>query len=78
MLSRGVCVQRDNARPHAVRHTVKQIQDLKLGGAIPSALFTRFGIQQFSPLLPVEDAILECRFGLDDEVRQALYDWLTQ
>jgi hypothetical protein len=29
-LSSGVCPQRDNARTHTARHTVKQIHNLKL------------------------------------------------
>jgi hypothetical protein len=30
LLSSGACLLHDNTRPHTARHTVKQIQDLKL------------------------------------------------
>ena len=30
LFSSGVCLQNDNARPHTARHTVKEIQALKL------------------------------------------------
>jgi len=30
LLSSGVCLRHDNARPHTARHNVKQVQDLKL------------------------------------------------
>jgi len=78
LLSRGFCVQRDNARNHAARHTVKQNLVLKLGGAIPFALFTKYDIQQLSPLLPIENAILGRRSRSDNEVRQAVHHWLDQ
>jgi len=49
--SSDLCLQQDNARPHTVRHTVKQINVFIIAAITPSAIFTRFGTQRFSPLL---------------------------
>jgi hypothetical protein len=48
LLSSGMCLQHDNAQLHTARHTMKH------GGVTPSAIFTRFGTQKFSPPLALK------------------------
>jgi hypothetical protein len=47
-------------------------------GIRPSAIFTRVGTQQFSNLLPTEDILLGRPFRWDEEVWEAVPDWLAQ
>jgi len=47
-------------------------------GVTPSVIFSKFGIQQFSSLLPTEDVLLGRHFISDGELREAVTDWLAQ
>jgi len=42
LLSSGLSLQSNKARPHTALHNVKQIQDLQLEVLTPSAMFIRF------------------------------------
>jgi hypothetical protein len=51
LFSSGVCLQNDNARCHTARHTVKQIQNLKLEVLPYPPYSPDLAPQRFSPLL---------------------------
>jgi len=76
-LSSGVLLLHDNARPHAVIHTVQTL--VKLG-------FTVLEHPAYSPDLapsdyhffgPLKDALRGRRFTSDEEVKKAVHEWLA-
>jgi hypothetical protein len=51
----------------------------KIGSVTPSAIFTRFGTERFSPLLaPKRRSMWMCHFRSDEEIKEAVHDWLAQ
>jgi hypothetical protein len=78
LLSSGVCPWRDNARPRTARHTVKQIQDLKLK-LLPHPLYSPdFAPTDFHLVWPLKDAQRGRHLRLHEEVKEAVHDWLAQ
>jgi hypothetical protein len=64
-------VQHDNARNNTARHTVKQIQDLKLD-VLPHPLYsTDLAPSNFHLFWPLKDAVRGRHFRSDEEVKEA-------
>ena len=75
-LSKGVLLQHDNARPHTARSNVATIQDLSFeclphlpySPDLPPSDFHVYG--------PLKEAMGGKSFRLDEEVQQAVHEWL--
>jgi len=77
LLSSGVLLLHDNARPHTAIHTLQTL--VKLG-------FTVLEHLAYSPDLapsdyhlfgPLKDALRGCRFTSDEGVKKAVHEWLA-
>ena len=78
LLSSGVCLQLDNARRFTARHTVKQIQDLKLAVLLHTPYSPDLASSYFHLFWLLQDALRGRHFRSDDEVKQAVHSWLAQ
>jgi hypothetical protein len=78
LLSSGVCLQHDNARPHTACYTIKQIHDLKFEVLPHEPYSVDLAPSSFHLFWPVRDAVCGRHFRLDDEVKEAVHDWLAQ
>ena len=76
LLSTGVLLQHDNARPHTARSTVATIQDLSFE-CLPHPQYSSdlapSGFRVFGPL---KEAMGGKSFRSDKEVQQAVREWL--
>jgi hypothetical protein len=73
-----ICLQHENARPHTARHTVKQIQDLKLE-VLPHLPYSPdLAPSDFHFLWSLKDILRGRHFRSDQEVKEAVYGWLAQ
>jgi histone-lysine N-methyltransferase SETMAR len=76
LLSSGVLLQHDNARPHTAHATAKKIMDLRLE-CIPHPAYspdlTPSDNHVFGPL---KEALSGKKFSMDDEIKEAVHRWL--
>ncbi|GFG37899.1 hypothetical protein Cfor_07389, partial [Coptotermes formosanus] len=78
LLSSVVCLHHDHARPHAARHTVRQIQDLKLE-VLPNPPYSPYlAPRDFHLFWSLKDALRGRHLRSDEEVKKAVHDWLAQ
>jgi len=76
LLSTGVLLQHDNARTHTARSTVATIQDLSFE-CLPSPLYPPdLAPSDFHVFGPLKDAMGSKSLRSDEEVQQAVHDWL--
>ena len=77
-LSTGVLLQHDNARPHTARSTVATIQDRSFEYLphLPYLPDLAPPPQRLSGLYPLKEAMGVKSFGSDEEVLQAVDEWL--
>ena len=78
MLSSGVCIQHDNARRRAARHTVKQIWDLKLEMLPHPPYLPHLEPSDFHLFWSLQGVLRGRHFRSDEEVKGAVHYWLTQ
>ena len=72
------CARGVTTRPRTARHTVKQIQDLKLE-LLPHPLYSPdFAPTDFHLVWPLKDAQRGRHLRLHEEVKEAVHDWLAQ
>ena len=76
LLSTGVLLQHENARPHTTHSTVATIQDLSFDCLpqppySPDLVFSDFRVSR-----PLKEAMGGKSFRSDEEVRQAVHEWL--
>ena len=69
LLSSGVCLQRDNGRPHSASHTVKQIHNLKLEVLPHSSYLPDLATRDFHLFWPLKDALRGCHLRPHEEVK---------
>jgi hypothetical protein len=78
LLSSGVCLQHDNARAHTARRTANQIQDLKLE-VLPHPPYSKdLAPRDFHLFWSLTDALRRRHLRSDEEVKEAVHDWLAQ
>ena len=76
LLSTGVLLQHDNAQPHTARSTVATIQDLSFE-CLPHPLYSPdLAPSDFHVFGPLEEAMEGKSFRSDEEVQQAVHEWL--
>ena len=76
LLSTGVLLQHDNARPHTARSTVATIQDLSFE-CLPHLPYSPdLAPSDFHVFGPFKDAMGGKSFRSDEEVQQAVHEWL--
>ena len=76
--SSSVCLQHDMDRCLYRPSCRETDSGFKTGGVIPSAIFARFGTQQFSFLRHLKESLRARHFRSDEEVNEAVHDWLAQ
>jgi len=75
LLSTGVLLQHDNARPHTARSTFATIQDLS--ECLPHPPYSPdLAPSDFHVFGPLKEAMGGKSFRSDEEVQQAVHEWL--
>jgi histone-lysine N-methyltransferase SETMAR len=70
LLSSGVLLQHDNARPHTARATAKKIKDLRLECIPHPAYSPDLAPSDYHVFGPLKE------FSTDDEIKEAVHRWL--
>ena len=76
LLSTGVLLQHDNARPHTARSTAATIQDLSFEFLPHPPYSPDFTPSDFHFFGPLKEAMGGKSFRSDEEVQQAVHEWL--
>ena len=76
LLSTGVLLQHDNAWPHTARSAVATIQDLSFECLPHPSYFPDLAPSDFHVFGPLEEAMEGKSFRSDEEVQQAVHEWL--
>jgi len=76
LLSTGVLLQHDNARPHTARSTVGTIQDLSFECLPQLPCSPDLTPSDFHVFGPLKEAMGGKSFRSDKEVQQAMHEWL--
>ena len=76
LLSTGVLLQHDNARPLTARSPVATIQDLSFECLPHPPYSSDLAPSDFHVFGPLEEAIGGKSFRSDEEVQQAVHEWL--
>jgi len=76
LLSTGVLLQHDNARPHTARSTVDTIQDLSFECLPHPPYSPNLTSSDFHVFGPFKEAIWGKPFRSDEEMQQAVHEWL--
>ena len=76
LLSAGVFLQHDNARPHTARSTVATIQDLSFECLPHPPYSPDLASSDFHVFGPLKGAMGGKYFRSEEEVQQAVHDWL--
>ena len=76
LLSTGVLFQHDNARPHTARSTVATIQDLTFECLPHPPYLPDLAPSDFQVFGPLKGAMGGKSFRSDEEVQQAVHEWL--
>ena len=77
LLSFGLCLQLENARPPTARHTVKQIQDLKVEVLSHPSYSSDLAPSDSHLFWPLKGPLRGRHFN-SDEVEEAVQGWLAQ
>ena len=77
LLSTGVLLQHDNARPHTARSTVATIQDLSFECLPHPPYSPDLAPSDFHVFGPLKEAMGGKSFRSDEEVQQAVHEWLN-
>ena len=76
LLTTGVCLLHDNARPHTAKATVSTIEELRFE-CIPHPPYSPdLAPSDFHVFGPLKGALTGTQFRDDDEVRSAVHEWL--
>ena len=75
-LNTGVLLQHENARPHTARSTVSTIQDLSFECLPHPPYSPDLATSDFHVSEPLKKAIGSKSFRSDEEVQQAVHEWL--
>ena len=76
LLTMGVCLLHDNARPHTATATVSTIEELQFE-RIPHSLYSPdLAPSDFHVFGPLKDALSGMQFRDDDEVQSVVHEWL--
>lgn len=78
LLSAGVLLQHDNARPHTARATVATITDLKFECLPHPPYSPDLAPSDFHLFGPLKEAMGGRKFHSDEEVRNAVHEWLRR
>jgi histone-lysine N-methyltransferase SETMAR len=78
LLSKGVLLLRDNARPHSAAATVTTIQKLKIETINYPPCSPDLDPSNYHVFGMLKEALQGRRFHNDDEVKQAVHFWLRQ
>jgi len=76
LLSSGVLLQHDNARPHTARTTVATITDLHFECLPHPPYSPDLAPSDFRMFGPLKEAMGGKKFCSDEEVRHAVHEWL--
>jgi histone-lysine N-methyltransferase SETMAR len=76
LLSSGVLLQHDNARPHTPRATAKKITDLRLECIPHPAYSSDLAPSDYHVFGPLKEALGGKKFSTDDEIKGAVHGWL--
>jgi histone-lysine N-methyltransferase SETMAR len=76
LLSTGGLLQRDNARPYTARSTIAAIQDLSCECPPHPPYSPDLAPSDFHVFGPLKEAMGSKSFRSDEEVQQAVYEWL--
>ena len=76
LLSTGVLLQHDNARPHTVRSTVAAIQDLSFECLAHPPYSPDLAPSDFHVFGPLKEVMGSKSFRSDEEVQQAVHECL--
>jgi histone-lysine N-methyltransferase SETMAR len=76
LLSSGVLLQHDNARPHTARATAKKIMNLRLECIPHPAYSPDLAPSDYHVFGPLKEAVGGKKFSTDDEIKEAMHRWL--
>ena len=76
LLNTGVLLQHDNARPHTARSAVATIQDLSFECLPHPPYSPDLAPSDFHVFGPLKEAMGSKSFRSDEEVQQAVHEWL--
>jgi len=75
-LTKGVLLLHDNARPHTAHLTINTIRQLNWEVLEHPAYSPDLAPSDFHLFGPLKNALRGRRFAADDEVKEAVHDWL--
>jgi len=76
LLTMGVCLLHDNARPHTATATVSTIEELRFECIPQPPCSPDLAPLDFHVFGPLKDALSGKQLRDDDEVRLAVHEWL--
>jgi histone-lysine N-methyltransferase SETMAR len=76
LLTSGVLLQNDNARPHTARVTAKKITDLCLDCIPHPAYSSDLAPNDYHVFGPLKEALGGKKFSTDDEIKEAVHWWI--
>jgi len=75
LLSTGVLLQHDNARPHTARATVATMQDLSFKCLPHPPYSPDLAQSDFHVFVPLKEVMGSKSFRSDEEVQQVMHEW---
>jgi len=75
-LAQGFLLLHDNVRPHAAHLTINSIRQLNRKVLEHTAYSPNLAPSDFHLFGPLKNALSCRRFAADDEVKEAVHDWL--
>ena len=77
LLSKGVVLLHDNARPHTAAHTAETLQKLNFEVLDHPPYSPDLAPSDFHLFGPLKEAIRGCRFTSDEALKEAVHSWLA-
>lgn len=77
LLSRGVILLHDNARPHSAAKTLETLQELRFEVLEHPPYSPDLAPSDFHLFGPLKEALRGRRFSSDEEVKDAVHEWLS-
>ena len=76
LLSKGVCLQQDNARPHTTNATMMTLRHVKLEVLPHPPYFPDLAPSDFHLFGPLKEFLQRRKFSMDYDVQSAVHEWL--
>ena len=77
LLSKGVVLLHDNTRPHTAAHIAETLRNLKFQVMTHPPYSPDLALSEFHLFGSLKEALRNCQFTSDKEVKEAMHAWLA-